>query len=355
MLNFLLVSLTSLFFAGAVDDITETLRGSEDPVYATKPLDFYKTHKVKMRNEWAKIAPKMKDHDDCYKYFELDKGKYTIGKESSAKKRKDYLEKLKRFYQGGRLILHHTVVKSKPGVDVGQSMVKTHVKKKWGDIGYHFYITNKDCNIREGRPLHIMPIAAGHMPSRVGDCIHRRKKNKKEKSYDLSNDFDFKSINIAWEGNSTEEKPSKACKKKISSFLQGLATSLGVRKLGGHGHYNLIPKDCPGHHLADFLRKGNFGSLKVEGHGILKRGTKGKKIPTISEVIKRANPKLAPGFDAMRTQFKNKIGLSKAMSLALNGQKIPPKTLIVNDVSESSKDCADCDCGACKRLSKKKK
>lgn len=97
---------------------------------------------------------------------------------------------LKDIYEGGRIVIHHTVVRDITVNELDEAAVNA---KKLVTIDYHFYIT-KEGTIYEGRPLFLAGANAGAVPIPRTCRGENRVRN-------FNYDYDFRSIGISLEGN----------------------------------------------------------------------------------------------------------------------------------------------------------
>lgn len=278
--------------------------------------DIYAKNAIVSREKWTETRPVPLYDDKCYDYFSLLRKTRVDRKDRTA-----YVRALQDVYKGGRIVLHHTASSQATAQDV----LNDHIGNDWGDMGYHFYI-RKDCTVLEGRPLHMMGTHAGHMPTRIGECLRNG-----QASYSITNDFDFKAIGIVMEGNSnnTDVKCGAVLKKLIDS----LHSTFGIDRIGGHGHYRVGANDgtdCPGDHMKSWMTE-NLGS----GSGMKLEGT-GDGSGTMSAIVGAANGSVE--LSILQKKFTETMGFKQVTEAG----RIPPGTIPVNDISDRSIECTAC-------------
>ncbi len=282
--------------------------------------DLYRANGIVRRNQWTNTPAQPLRDDRCYNYFSLLGQSPVSPSDSTA-----YVRALQSVYQGGRIVLHHTAADRQTAEEV----LGDHQANGWGDMGYHFYI-KKDCTILEGRPLHMMGTHAGHMPLRVGQCLRNG-----QSRYDLSNDFDFKSIGIVMEGNANRNDLTANCGAKLNQLIQSLHTTFGISKIGGHGHYKADGQgtDCPGDHMEAWMRR-NLGA----NSGMKLEGTGDEDQNALVNLILNANGQVSTS--TMQRNFENGVGYTKAQEAG----RIPAGTVPIND-SNGGKAAWCTECG----------
>ncbi|MFC1522127.1 peptidoglycan recognition family protein [Elusimicrobiota bacterium] len=148
-------------------------------------------------------------------------------------------EMLRKIYADRRIIIHHTGVSQGRG-PLGEQMAQMD-ELGWFDIAYHLYIT-PDGKIHEGRNLFIMGTQTGNPGHHDRNCARR-------KSFILSEDWDFRNIGIALEGD-YQENPNipEPQLKSLEELVSVLRDRLRISKVNWHKQFSRS-RDCPGRYL----------------------------------------------------------------------------------------------------------
>lgn len=273
--------------------------------------DFYESQKIDRRWSFdSEPADKLYD-DECYNYFDSMKVPKVNQKadQPSGQSALDqrYIAAMRKIYEGGRIVIHDTDTTYAKFLD-------DHKKKGFGDYAYHFIIT-PDCRVHEARPLNMMGTHAGTYDRKAAEC-------QSKGSYTLSNDFDFKSIGIAMVG----ANPS-GCNNQIKSLVTSLTRNLGIKTIGGHGHYRVEETDCPGKNLSEFLAS-NFNGQSTPRLDGTNSGS-----GSVKSIVDKAY-----GKENGCREYDGSIPYTQAMS----GKAIPKGQLPVNDISSAPVMCNKC-------------
>lgn len=127
-----------------------------------------------------------------------------------------------------RIIIHHTALPSRKdykGLKTIKKIQKSHLKRNFNDIGYHFLITPYG-EIVCGRNIYY-------------EGAHTKSKNKN-------------SIGIALIGNFEEEKPFKRQIRSLQNLIHVLKRFFKIKEIGFHKDYNKSTL-CPGKFLLTSL------------------------------------------------------------------------------------------------------
>ncbi len=125
------------------------------------------------------------------------------------------------------LIVHHTAVSRGKNAEQFEAVRGYHLRKGWGDIGYHYFI-EPDGTVKKGRA-----------ENSVG--AHTKQK--------LMN---YRSLGIALAGNFDSENPTELQLKALAKLLKKLRTkyNLPVERVAPHRYYATY-KSCPGTRFTD--------------------------------------------------------------------------------------------------------
>lgn len=122
------------------------------------------------------------------------------------------------------LIVHHTAVSRKKNSNQFTAVKQYHIKKGWGDIGYHYFI-EPNGTVKKGRADHI---TGAHTIGRNHD-----------------------SLGIALAGNFDEELPTPQQEEALRTLLQQLSVKYNVPTKRVVPHRSFANKSCYGKQLPD--------------------------------------------------------------------------------------------------------
>lgn len=192
------------------------------------------------RREWGALPFKKDGSFKCMDYMSLLKPELK-----GAKTRE---QKLKKIYQGGRIVVHHSAAAT-GGKSTVKGIQKYHLDTKYQDVKYHFLI-DKNGMIYEGRKLEVMGAHAGAIPKDSYTC------DNKNKVQNVADDYDFKAIGIMLTGNFEVKKPSDKQFSALKGLINNLKSRFSVTKVSPHQHVRKAgPTDCPGLELLSNMSK----------------------------------------------------------------------------------------------------
>jgi len=187
------------------------------------------------------------------------------------------------------LIIHHSATAR--DTTTFEAVKAGHIKKGWGDIGYHFFIT-ADGVLHEGRGQ-----------DQIGaHCIADR--------------MNYRSLGICLAGNFEIEQPTEKQLETLKGIVNQLKEiyKIPAENVLGHREVENASTLCPGSHLMTFIktiRKVNSKPSPDEQNALLQ---------TINEQRQEIG-RLKSNFNELSRKYQSKIGLIKELRVALESKK----------------------------------